>query len=67
MVQRATETEQYRFYTVNSGDSLGAIAIKFYGDVSKFPLIFEANRGILSSPDMIRVGQRLTIPELPEV
>ena len=67
VVQRATETEQYRFYTVNKGDSLGAIAIKFYGDVSRYPVIFDANRGILSSPDMIRVGQRLAIPDLPEV
>ena len=67
VVQRATETEQYRFYTVHRGDSLGAIAIKFYGDVSKYPVIFDANRGILSSPDMIRVGQRLTIPDLPEI
>ncbi len=66
VVQRATETQQYRFYTVSRGDSLGAIAVKFYGNVTKFQLIYEANRGILSSPDQIRVGQRLAIPELPQ-
>jgi len=66
VVQRAEETEQYRFYTVSEGDSLGAIAVKFYGNVDKFPIIFEANRNILSSPNNIRVGQRLTIPRLPE-
>jgi len=53
---------QYQFYTVGVGDSLGAIAVKFYGDVAKFNMIFEANRTILSSPDKIRVGQRLVIP-----
>ncbi len=66
VVQRATETEQYRFYTVSPGDSLGAIAVKFYGNVTKYPLIYEANRKILSSPDQIRVGQRLAIPSLPQ-
>jgi len=62
IVQRATETQQYRFYTVRSGDSLGAIAMNFYGEVGKYQLIFAANRSTLSSPNHIRVGQRLTIP-----
>lgn len=62
VVQRATETEQYRFYTVNRGDSLGSIALKFYGNVNKYDTIFQANRQILSSPNAIRVGQRLSIP-----
>lgn len=66
VVQRATETEQYRFYTVARGDSLGAIAVKFFGDVSYFQLIFEANRGILSSPNLIETGQRLAIPNLSD-
>lgn len=64
VVQRATQAEQYRFYTVNQGDSLGAIAVKFYGSVDKFSLIYEANRQILSSPNAIKVGQRLAIPSL---
>lgn len=64
IVQRAAETEQYRFYTVGAGDSLGAIAVKFYGNVDKFDLIFQANRGVLSSPNAIQVGQRLAIPEI---
>jgi nucleoid-associated protein YgaU len=63
IVQRATETQQYRFYTVRSGDSLGAIAMNFYGEVGKYQLIFAANRSTLSSPNNIRVGQRLTIPD----
>jgi nucleoid-associated protein YgaU len=63
VVQTAEETQQYRFYTVNSGDSLDAIAIKFYGDASYYNVIFDANRAILSSPDRIRTGQRLVIPD----
>lgn len=64
-VQEAGETKQYHFYTVQSGDSLGAIAHRFYGDAALYPQIFEANRRILSSPNEIRSGQRLTIPALP--
>jgi nucleoid-associated protein YgaU len=51
-----------QFYTVSPGDSLGAIAQKFYGDAVYFPAIFEANRMLLSSPDQLNVGQRLVIP-----
>lgn len=65
VVQKADgETVQYKFYTVNPGDSLGAIAVKFYGDVTHYAAIFEANRAFLSSPDKIRAGQRLVIPTI---
>tara|TARA_R110002051_G_scaffold7035_9_gene33091 strand:- start:4873 stop:5727 length:855 start_codon:yes stop_codon:yes gene_type:complete len=64
VVQRATDTQQYRFYTVSRGDSLGAIAVKFYGNVDKYAMIYQANRNVLSSPNAIQVGQRLAIPDL---
>lgn len=64
VVQRATDTQQYRFYTVSRGDSLGAIAVKFYGNVDKYTAIFQANRNVLSSPNAIQVGQRLAIPDI---
>lgn len=49
-------------YTVQPGDSLAAIAYRFYGVTSRYTMIFEANRERLPSPDEIRAGQRLTIP-----
>lgn len=49
-------------YTVKSGDSLSKIAKEVYGDAMKYPVIFEANKPMLSNPDDIRVGQILTIP-----
>jgi phage tail protein X len=64
IIQRATDEIEARFYTVQSGDSLGAISIKFYGVIGQYETIFEANKGLLSSPDRIRVGQRLVIPQL---
>ncbi len=64
VVQRANDEVEARFYTVQRGDSLGAIAIKFYGNSSEFNRIFDANKTLLSSPDRIRIGQRLVIPQL---
>jgi nucleoid-associated protein YgaU len=56
------ESTSNQFYTVAPGDSLGSIAQKFYGDAVYFPVIFEANRALLASPDRLSVGQRLVVP-----
>ncbi len=53
-----------RMYTVKKGDTLSAIAKAMYGKASKYPVIFEANRPMLSHPDKIYPGQVLRIPEL---
>lgn len=52
------------FYTVVSGDSLSKIAKHFYGDPMKYPVIFEANKPMLTDPDLIYPGQVLRIPAL---
>ena len=52
-----------RFYEVVSGDTLGAISQKYYGKAGDYMKIFEANRDILDSPDLIKPGQNLKIPE----
>ncbi|NGN95586.1 LysM peptidoglycan-binding domain-containing protein [Nocardioides sp. KC13] len=50
-------------YTVASGDTLGRIAVKFYGNASKWRKIYDANRAVIGrDPDVLRVGQKLTIP-----
>jgi hypothetical protein len=51
------------FYTVKSGDTLGAIAKEHLGSASRYPEIFEANRPMLKDPDKIYPGQVLRIPE----
>ena len=53
-----------QFHTVVSGDTLGKIAKEFYGDAMKYPVIFEANKPMLSHPDKIYPGQVLRIPPL---
>ena len=50
------------FHTVESGDTLSAIAKKVYGDPMKYGVIFEANKPMLKSPDLIYPGQVLRIP-----
>ncbi|MBI1877204.1 MAG: N-acetylmuramoyl-L-alanine amidase [Chloroflexi bacterium] len=49
-------------YTVQSGDTLGRIAQKFYGDARRYPLIQQANN--LANASSIWVGQVLVIPPL---
>ncbi len=48
------------FYIVVSGDSLWAIAKKYYGNGSKYNRIVEANN--IKNPSLIYPGQRLVIP-----
>ena len=50
-------------YTVKSGDSLSKIAKEVYGDPMKYPVIFEANKPMLTDPDKIYPGQVLYIPQ----
>ena len=50
-------------YTVVSGDCLWNIAKKFYGNGSKYTVIYNANKGVIGgNPNLIRPGQVLTIP-----
>ena len=51
------------FYTVKSGDTLYGIANSVYGNGSKYPQIFEANKPMLEHPDRIYPGQVLVIPK----
>ncbi|QZH59439.1 LysM peptidoglycan-binding domain-containing protein [Mycolicibacterium farcinogenes] len=49
-----------RTYTVVSGDTLWAIAERFYGDGNKYQQIADASG--IANPDLIHPGQVLTIP-----
>jgi nucleoid-associated protein YgaU len=54
---------QPKTYTVVAGDSLSKIAKQFYGNVNQYMKIFEANKNILSDPNVVKIGQVLVIPE----
>ena len=59
-----TPAPDSRYHTVVSGDWLSKIAKTYYNDASKFDVIFEANKPMLSDPDKIYPGQVLRIPNL---
>ncbi len=53
-----------KFHTVVRGDTLSKIAKTYYGNAMKYPVIFEANKPMLTDPDKIYPGQVLRIPPL---
>lgn len=64
---RAAETSPApaasRTYTVVRGDCLWNIAKKFYGNGSKYTVIYNANKSVIGgNPNLIYPGQVLTIP-----
>ena len=51
-------------YEVKSGDTLGSISRKAYGDARYSNIIFKANADILKNPDKLTPGAKLIIPKL---
>jgi len=50
-------------YTVQAGDTLGGIAKRMLGNANSYMEIFNANRDVLTDPNMITPGQVLKIPQ----
>ena len=50
------------YYVVKKGDTLWAIAKRYYG-TPDYRTIFNANRNIIRNPDLIYPGQKLLIPK----
>lgn len=55
---------QYRIGSIEDGWTLSGIAKLFYGNASKWPRIWEANKHIIKNPDLVRGGELITIPAL---
>jgi nucleoid-associated protein YgaU len=49
-------------YTVQVDDSLGSLALKFYGDSALYDEIFKANRQVMDTPESLTSGMKLLIP-----
>ena len=60
-------SETYGTYTVKSGDTLWSIAAQptVYGNATKWRRLYEANHNLLKSPDQLRVGMTLKVPQAP--
>ena len=55
-------SDYFAKHTVVKGETLGKISKHYYGEAGKYMQIFNANKNILSNPDLIEVGQELIIP-----
>ena len=51
-----------RVITVRPGDTLGTLALQHYGSSRRWRDIYEANRDVLKSPDLVPAGIRLRLP-----
>ena len=61
-LKRPAEEIKIEYYVIEKGDTLSAIAKRYYGDFKLYPRIFEANREVIKDPDLIFVGQKIRIP-----
>ncbi len=51
-----------RFHSVEQGDSLSRISLRYYGTANRWQEIFQANSDVLQGSSTLRVGQQLRIP-----
>ena len=56
------KTTAKKYHTVKKGDTLWAIAKKYYGNGAQYTKIYNANKSIIKNPDLIYVGQKFLIP-----
>ncbi|MEW8505915.1 MAG: peptidoglycan-binding protein LysM [Candidatus Thiodiazotropha sp.] len=61
-VSAPPQEARVEYYTIESGDTLSAIAKRFLGKASDYPKIFEANREVIKDPNLIYPGQKIRIP-----
>ena len=55
------EQSSVEYYTIEKGDTLWAIASKFYGNGSKYTKIVEDNLEVIKDADKIYPGQKIRI------
>ncbi len=64
MTDKDTSNSTGKKHTIQQGDSLYKIALKYYNDGSKWNKILDANKSALKNKNALKVGQELIIPEL---
>jgi LysM repeat protein len=62
---KTVKSSQQVWYTVQAGDSLSAIAGRYYHDPAYWPVLYWANKNRIQSADLILPGQRLQVPAKP--
>jgi nucleoid-associated protein YgaU len=64
-VTEATRAKEFIVHTVGPGESLSKLALRYYGDYKKFPIIAKYNQ--LDEDVGLKVGQEIKIPEIEGV
>ncbi|MFG0320529.1 MAG: LysM peptidoglycan-binding domain-containing protein [Planctomycetota bacterium JB042] len=59
---RTLPTPKARTHRVEEGDTLSAIALRYYGDARLWDRILQANRGRISDARRLRIGAVLNLP-----
>ncbi|MEN6308908.1 MAG: LysM peptidoglycan-binding domain-containing protein [Anaerohalosphaeraceae bacterium] len=54
--------DRSRIHVVQTGETLGSIATKYYGNFTDWQKILDANQDILQKPEQLRPGMQLKIP-----
>jgi hypothetical protein len=61
--KKPVSTTNSTTYVVKKDDNLWNIAVKYYGDGTKYTKIYNANKDKIKDPDLIYAGQVLIIPQ----
>ncbi|MDZ7579141.1 MAG: peptidoglycan-binding protein LysM [Deltaproteobacteria bacterium] len=61
-VSAPPQQAKVEYYIIQKGDSLSAIAKRYYGNAKDYPRIFDANREVIKNADLIYPGQKIRIP-----
>ncbi len=62
-VEAPPVVETTEYYVIQKGDTLWAIASKYYGSGAKYTLIVDANKEVIKDADKIFPGQKIRIPK----
>lgn len=59
---QAKPEQSVKHYTVQEGDTLQSISMKFYGSSKYYKIIIEANKDTLKNPNSLKIGDKIIIP-----
>lgn len=59
------KAKRKRTYIVKKGDTLSEISSRELGSAKLFMKIFKANRNVLKSPNILPIGAKLVLPDVP--
>ncbi len=57
-----TRVQGGTLYTLQSGETLGDVARRYYGDANRWPAIYQANQHVIENPDRVVPGLTVILP-----